>query len=264
MIPKKIHYCWFGGNPLPEETKIYIESWKKYCPDYEIIEWNEKNFDLNCNIYIQEAYQAKKWAFITYYVRLYVMYNYGGIYMDTDVEVIKSLDPYLNNKAFSGFETFTDIPTGIMASEKGFPLFKEFLDYYKDRHFIMNDGSYDMTTNVVIITNICKKYGLKRNNTKQTIQGFTLYPSDYFCPKSHTTHKITLTDNTVTIHHFAGSWLSGEARKRTDLLNNLCKRYGYDFGSFLFNTIYLPYRLISNIKENGFRKSFNKIVNKKR
>ena len=163
MIPKKIHYCWFGGNPLPEETKIYIESWKKYCPDYEIIEWNEKNFDLNCNIYIQEAYQAKKWAFITDYVRLYVMYNYGGIYMDTDVEVIKSLDPYLNNKAFSGFETFTDIPTGIMASEKGFPLFKEFLDYYKDRHFIMNDGSYDMTTNVVIITNICKKYGLKTN-----------------------------------------------------------------------------------------------------
>ncbi len=264
MIPKKIHYCWFGGNPLSEETKKYIESWKKYCPDYEIIEWNENNFDINSNVYVKEAYQAKKWAFVTDYVRLYVMYNYGGIYMDTDVEVIKNLDLYLNNHAFSGFETATDIPTGIMACEKNFPLFKEFLEYYDNRHFILKDGKMDLTTNVVTITNICKKYGLKRNNKYQIIKGFALYPNDFFCPKSHVNNEINLTENTATIHHFAGSWLNDEAKKRKKLLTNLCDKYGNKIGAFLFNSIFIPYRLISNIKENGFIGCLNKIIHRNR
>lgn len=212
MIPKVIHYCWFGGNPLPEEAKRYIESWKKYCPDYEIKEWNEKNFDINSNQYVKEAYESKKWAFITDYVRLYAMVNEGGIYMDTDVEVIKSLDPYLKHTAFSGFETDEDIPTGIMACEKGFPLFRELLEDYNDRHFIVN-GQPDMTANVYVITQKCLEHGLVRNNQFQIIDGFVLYPKDYFCPKDHKTGLIYTTDNTATIHHFAGSWVTGKERK---------------------------------------------------
>ena len=120
MIPKTIHYCWFGGNPLPKLAKKCIKSWKKYCPDFEIIEWNEANFDISsAPLYVRQAYEAKKWAFVTDYVRLYALTSYGGIYMDTDVEVIKPLDFFLNHDAFSGFESEKSIPTGIMASKKG-------------------------------------------------------------------------------------------------------------------------------------------------
>ena len=207
MIPKIIHYCWFGGNPLPEDAKRYIESWKKYCPDYEIIEWNEKNFDLHYNDYVWEAYQAKKWAFITDVVRLYVLATYGGVYMDTDVEVLKSLDPFLNHVAFSGFEDEKNIPTGIMASEKGGKWATDNLHYYDNKHFLNEDGSIDMTTNVVTLTNYMIPLGLRRDNTFQDFPGLiTFYPKDFFCPKSYFDGKIYLTENTVTIHHFAGSW----------------------------------------------------------
>lgn len=209
MIPKIIHYCWFGGNPLPELAIKCMESWKKYCPDYEIIEWNEKNFDLHYNDYVWEAYQAKKWAFITDVVRMYALSTYGGIYMDTDVEVIKPLDPYLKHVAFSGYENEHDIPTGIMASEKGGKWVTDNLHYYDNKHFLKDDGSYDMTTNVVTLTNYMLPLGLKQNNTYQDFPGLiTFYPKDYFCPKSYFDGKIYLTDNTVTIHHFAGSWRS--------------------------------------------------------
>lgn len=262
LIPKKIHFCWFGGKPLSEETKKYIESWKVHCPDYEIIEWNETNFDINSNNYVKEAYEAKKWAFVTDYVRLYVLYNEGGIYMDTDVEVLKKLDQFLVHDAFSGFETEKDIPTGIMGSRKELPLFKKLLEYYDNRHFIKQDGSYDMTTNVSIISDICKQYGLKRNNKLQNIEGFVLYPSDYFCPKSHDTGKIDLTSNTVTIHHFAGSWLSIEAQKRINLSHYLCNKFGKKVGSFMFNTLCLPYRLFSNLRELGIKNCIRKIFKK--
>ena len=172
MIPKVIHYCWFGGNPLPEDAKKCLASWKKHCPEYEIIEWNESNFDVNSNCYIKEAYEAKKYAFVTDYVRLFVMYEYGGIYMDTDVELVKNLDDFLKNRAFSGFESSNSIPTGIMASVKHFKLFGDLLEYYENRHFLNDDGSYDTTTNTVTITKMCKKYGLVLNNKYQVIDGF--------------------------------------------------------------------------------------------
>ena len=266
MIPKKIHYCWFGGNPLPEDAKKYIESWKKYCPDYEIIEWNESNFDINSNIYVKEAYESKKWAFVTDYVRLYAMYNYGGIYMDTDVEVLKPLDPFLKHEAFSGFETSDYIPTGIMACKKHFDLFKELLDYYNDRHFILKNGQFDTTTNVITITNICKKYGLKPNNTYQEVRGFALYPNDYFCPKSHVTGEIKTTDNTVTIHHFAGSWLTERDKKNVKRQQKLCEKYG-KFGNVIYAIISFPGNFATKIKEIGFLKTigycFKKIFRRK-
>lgn len=212
MIPKKIHYCWFGGNPLPEDAQKYLESWKKFCPDYEIIRWDEKSFDVNHLPYVQEAFKAKKWAFITDYVRLYALYNYGGIYMDTDVEVLKSLDSFLELKAFSGFENEENIPTGIMAAEKGLPIIKELMDYYNDIHFINEDGTLNLKTNVEIITEHFQKKGFVGNNQKQVIDDFTIFPKDYFCPKDYKTLKIEITSNTCTIHHFASSWISQKSK----------------------------------------------------
>ena len=133
MIPKKIYYCWFGGKPLPKLAKKCIKSWKKFLPDYEIIECNENNFDLNCCDYVREAYDNKKYAFVTDYVRLYMLYKEGGIYMDTDVEVLKNLDCFLNEKAFSGFENEKYVPTGLMASEKGNEIIGELLNYYDNK-----------------------------------------------------------------------------------------------------------------------------------
>ena len=207
MIPKKIHYCWFGGKPLPEDAKNYIESWKKYCPDYEIKEWNESNFNLDMYPYVREAYDNRKFAFVSDVARLYAMYTEGGIYMDTDVEVLKPLDDFLKYDGVSGFESSTQIPTGLMASRDLHPLVKEWLDEYKDIHFIKDDGSFDMTTNVTRITNSCLKYGFVADGKMQTVKDFTFFPSDYFCPKNAKTGIIELTDNTYTIHHFSGSWL---------------------------------------------------------
>ncbi len=215
MIPKIIHYCWFGGNPLPKSAEKCIKSWKKYCPDYEIIEWNESNFDVNSNKYVREAYENKKYAFVTDYVRLYAMYTYGGIYMDTDVEVLKPLDCFLDNHAFSGFESSDYIPTGLMASEKNFPLFGELLKYYDNRAFVNPDGSFDTTTNTVTITNMCKSRGLVLNNEFQVVDGFALYPRDYFCVKNTHTGIIEKTQNSFAIHHFNASWNTKEERQKT-------------------------------------------------
>lgn len=207
MIPKIIHYCWFGRGKMPQLAQNCIKSWKKNCPDYSIKEWNEDNFDLNLFPYTREAYDHKKFAFVTDVVRLYALYHEGGIYMDTDVEVIKPLDPFLNNVAFSGFEDDKLLPTGIMASVKGGQWAKDNLDYYIGRHFILPDGSMDTTTNVIIITNYMVKKGAVLNNTLQVFPGlFTLYPKDFFCPMSFS-RELKLTENSVTIHHFSGSWL---------------------------------------------------------
>lgn len=208
MIPKIIHYCWFGGGPKPELAMKCIASWRKYLPDYEIKEWNEDNFNIDSYPYVREAYDNRKFAFVTDVVRLYALYVEGGIYMDTDVEVLKPLDSLLVYDAVSGFESETQIPTGLMASRKSHPFIKELLDEYKDLHFIKSNGSFDTTTNVVRITSNCLKYGLKLNNTLQTVRGLTLLPNDYLCPKSVVDGRIYLTENSLTIHHFAGSWQS--------------------------------------------------------
>lgn len=209
MIPKVIHYCWFGRGKMPELALKCIESWRKNLPEYQIKEWNEDNFDLDLYPYVREAYDHRKFAFVTDVVRLYALYHEGGIYMDTDVEVLSSLDPFLDHHAFSGFEDEHLIPTGIMASEKEGKWAKDNLDYYNGRHFVKEDGTLDLTTNVTIITNYMLPKGLKQNNTYQDFPNLiTLYPKDYFCPKSKEDAQIYLTNNTVTIHHFAASWTS--------------------------------------------------------
>lgn len=239
MIPKIIHYCWFGGNPLPEEAKKYIATWKKYCPDYEIREWNESNFDVSCCTYIKEAYEAKKWAFVSDYVRLKILYDYGGIYMDTDVEVCKTLDSFLKYNAWSGFESNRGIPTGTMAATVQNEWIGYLLSYYDERHFIKEDGSHDMTTNVQTITNMTKeKYGIELNNEKIFFgDDCVLFPFDYFCAKSLMDGKIYKTENTYTIHHFAGSWLSPWQKFRHRVKILLTKILGREFTDKLINIL---------------------------
>ena len=258
MIPKIIHYCWFGGNKLNNLAEECIKSWKKFCPDYEFILWNEGNFDINSNIYVKEAYEKKKWAFVTDYVRLYALYNYGGIYMDTDVELLKSIDGFLNNKAFSGFENALEIPTAIMGSEKGGEWVGYLLSYYGDKHFILPDGSLDLTTNVKIITNMTRdKYGIELNNTFQCVENvFSIYPNDYFCPKDYSTGQIIMTKNTVSIHHFNASWFSKVDKIIYDKKNHFIKKYGdsweryYDKWFKMYEPIYIfkKYGIIRFIK----------------
>lgn len=258
MIPKTIHYCWFGGNPLPDLAVKCIDSWKKYCPDYEIKEWNEKNFNLDACPYVREAYEAKKWAFVSDYARLYAMVTEGGIYMDTDVEVLKPLDEYLDNLAFSGFQTEKEIPTGIMACEKGFPLFNELLHDYDNRHFKTGSGEYDTSTNVEAITNSCLPKGLRLDNSDQVIDGFHLYPMDVFCAKSYRTGMIETTDRTVTIHHFAGSWHSKELDMGTKIRDWFTDRRM----SILGRVLAFSFTLIGRCKLEGTKKSIKHYLGK--
>ena len=221
MIPKKIHYCWFGRGKMPELALKCIASWKKYLPEYEIKEWNEDNFDLDLYPYVREAYDSRKFAFVTDVVRLYALYHEGGIYMDTDVEVLKPLDSLLQYDAVSGFESEAQIPTGLMACRDGHPFFKELLDEYNDIHFKREDGSLDTTTNVKRITAHCLKHGFVPNNQFQTVNGFTLLPKDYLCPKDYSTKRIYLTHNTLCIHHFNGSWESPQRQYQGRLRGKL-------------------------------------------
>lgn len=212
-IPKKIHYCWFGHGEKNVLIKKCIASWKKHLPDYKIIEWNEGNFDIHMNAYVEEAYNAKKWAFVTDYVRLYVLYHVGGIYMDTDVEVLKPLDVFLRNRAFSGFESHDSVPTGIMASIAHQEAIHGLLLDYDDLHFISLDGSYNMTTNVVLITKYFTMNGLKLDNKKQIINGFTLYPQVYFCPNTLGMIWGINSKKSYTIHHFDSSWKDNKGKR---------------------------------------------------
>ena len=193
---------------MPELALKCIDSWNKYLPEYDIKEWNEETFDLDMYPYAREAYDNRKFAFVTDVVRLYALYTEGGIYMDTDVEVLKPLDSLLQYEGVSGFETTTQIPTGLMASRAGLPLIKELLNDYDNLHFVKEDGTLDLTTNVDRITRIFNLHGLKSNGELQTIADFTLLPKDYLCPKDYRDDKIYLTENSLCIHHFAASWTS--------------------------------------------------------
>jgi mannosyltransferase OCH1-like enzyme len=234
MIPQCIHYCWFGGNPLPPLALTCITSWKQFCPGYEVVEWNESNFDINYNTYVKEAYDAGKWAFVSDVARLWVLVNHGGIYMDTDCELVKPIDKFLTLDAVSGFEDSSLVPTALMGCRKGHALFKELLMDYDAKKFILPGGRYDTTPNVTIITNTLEKKGLVLNNKQQTIAGFTLYPSDYFCPKNHKTGEINLTENTHAIHHFDGSWLTDEQKHSHKIIARFRRKYGNRMGFIIY------------------------------
>ena len=208
MIPKVIHYCWFGGNPLSEDIQKCISSWKKYCPDYKIKEWNETNFDLNCCNFVREAYKAKKWAFLSDCARLYIIYNEGGIYLDTDVELLQSLDGMLQNKCFLGEETSGYINTGLgFGAEKKNLIIYDLLQEYLSNSFLKGDGSYDMIPCPIKNTIPLQKLGYKFSGTEVWIgEDVTVYPPEYFCPLDYVTNVKNITDKTISIHHYNESW----------------------------------------------------------
>lgn len=219
MIPKIIHYCWFGGNPIPQDAQKCIGSWRKFFPDYEIKVWSESNFDINCCTYIREAYEAKKYAFVSDYARFWVLYNEGGIYFDTDVEVIRDMSHIVAKGNFMGIEKSLatkalderkdceqsiGVNPGLgMGAISGEAFLKEMLDLYnKKDHFTIEDGTVvDYTTNVL------RQHGFKEQHCIQTIADFTIYPAEYFCPMDSTTGLTQVTENTVSIHHYSCSWM---------------------------------------------------------
>lgn len=230
-IPHTIHYCWFGGNPLGEKELRCIESWKKYLPDYEIVRWDESNFDVRCCDYVSEAYDVKKWAFVSDYARFKVLYDNGGLYFDTDVEIIRPMDDIIAAGPFMGFETDCAgsgnnsvatgeggaVATGLglsvnpglgLCANPGLGLYKRILDSYASDHFVNSDGTTDETTVVTRVTGILKECGLQDVSGIQQVSGVMVYPSEYFNPKNFFTGKINLTGNTRSVHHFDASWYS--------------------------------------------------------
>lgn len=207
-IPKVIHYCWFGGNPLPKSVKKCIRSWKKYCPDYKIIRWDESNFDISENRYAAEAYACKKWAFVSDYARLKIICDQGGIYLDTDVELLRPLDDLLDCQGFLGFQEDNSVATGLgFGAEAGQPLVRAMLDDYRDIPFLRDDGTRDMTPCPVRNTDSLLPFGLRADGTRQEVCGLQFFPQDYFCPISLRTGELHITNNTYSIHHFDASWM---------------------------------------------------------
>ena len=208
LIPKIIHYCWFGGNPLDKLGQKCLDSWKQYFPDYEIKEWNETNFDINYCKYVKEAYQAKKWAFVSDYARFKILYEQGGVYFDTDVEVIRPFDDILSKGNYIGCERKgTAVNPGLgMAVAPGLGIIKEIIEDYEQSSFLKADGTYDLTTIVERTTKILKRHGLATTDKIQVIADVNIYPSEYFCPINMETGKLEITENTYSIHRFAGSW----------------------------------------------------------
>lgn len=209
MIPKKIHYCWFGGNPLPDSVKNCIDSWKRFCPNYEIIEWNESNYDVHKIPYISEAYKNKKYAFVSDYARLDIIYNEGGFYLDTDVELLKSLDSLTDEKCYMGMEQVGRINTGLgFGAEKGHLFIKENMQQYEEVSFNLKL----LETCVDITTNLLLSKGLLVENLYQKISDVSIYPTDFFCPFNMQTQEMKVTRNTYSIHHYDSTWYGNGVR----------------------------------------------------
>jgi len=225
MIPKVIHYCWFGRGKKPKLAKKCIESWKKYCPDYKIIEWNEDNFDLDKYEYARYMYDNKKYAFLSDFVRLQVIYENGGVYFDTDVEVLKPIDELLENRAFIGFENDRFVNSGQgFGAEKGNSAVKLMLEeynYFPDS-FEPNRpvACPDLNTYGIL------KCGLIKNGSFQKLQDIAVYPKEYFNPYDNVLNKLDVTENTYTIHWYSGSWISKGQKLRTFLLRPIHRVLG--------------------------------------
>jgi hypothetical protein len=235
MIPKIIHYCWFGRNPLPESAVKCINSWKKFFPDYEIKEWNEDNFDVNIIPYTREAYEAKKFAFVSDYARFWILYHYGGLYFDTDVEVIKAMDDIVERGPFMGVEVEAiNGDTPLVAPGLGLgvtpdlDLYKEFLEYYEKLQFKIEGGCVVGVTMIPIITKMLFNHGMKPVNELQEVAGVWIYPRDYFNPLDDNTGRLIITENTRSIHWYTKTWLKKQNPLRTWVVRRIHRYFGND------------------------------------
>lgn len=223
-IPKIIHYCWFGGGSYSSLIKRCMESWHRFCPDYQFICWNETNSPIHDNDYVSQAFKSRKWAFVSDYVRLTALYSCGGIYLDTDVELKAPLDPFLKYRAFMGFESDNGIATCIIGAEPQHSFIGEAAHSYDGRNFLKDDGSFDMTTNVQTITDLLCRAGLRRDGSRQQVADAEIFPADFFSPKSPETVRTRYTSNTVSVHHFNGTWLSASQKRNMKIARILGTR----------------------------------------
>lgn len=267
MIPHIIHYCWFGRNSLPEEAKKCINSWKKYLPGYEIKEWNEDNFDIHICPYVEEAYKTKKWAFVSDYARFWILYNYGGLYFDTDVEIIRPIDQIVSSGPFMGIEAGNNLvaPGLGLGAISGMPIYSEILKFYDKAHFLNPDGTQNEMTVVMYVSDILRKHGWNETKANEItkVDGLSIYPEDYFCPQNYLTGEIKITNNTVSIHHYSMSWKSSLDRIIKKI--ETCKaKKGIKYN--IRRCVSFPFRIVSKIQKLGFKNtiifSFSKINRK--
>lgn len=226
MIPKKIHYCWFGRGEKPRLAKKCIASWKKYCPDYEIIEWNEDNFDVYLNPYTRYCYEHKKWAFLSDYVRLLAVANYGGIYFDTDVEVIKAFDDLLQYEAFYGFETSEFVASGLgFGASANHKTVLAMLKKYQN--LTPNDeGELELVGCPTLNTNALLELGLQQNGKRQSVCGAEIFPIDVLNPYEDSTGRLNQTKDTYSIHWYAKSALKGSKKLRARITRPFHRIFG--------------------------------------
>lgn len=228
-IPRVIHYCWFGGAEKSKLMKKCIESWRIYLPDYEIVEWNESNFDIELFTFTKDAYKEKKWAFVADYCRVWVLYNYGGIYLDTDMEVLKNMDIFLNNEAFAGQEDEITIAAGILGSKKNNEFIYKIIQHYNLINFKNYKDKVIEITIPNIITKLAYEEGYKKSDSITTIDKYiTIYPKEYFYPKRNSWERADISKNTYAIHHYEGTWRSKRQILRSRLKQHLINIFGYD------------------------------------
>lgn len=243
MIPKIIHYCWFGRGKKSPLIKKCIRSWKQKCPDWQIVEWNEDRFDVNSTLWTQQAYADRKYAFVSDYVRLKALSTMGGVYLDTDVQLLKPLDAFLEHPAFAGFENKKSIATCVIGAEKANPAVKTWMEWYHNRAYIVN-GVPNTEPNVVFITEDLKARGLVINNTRQSLRDIEIYPQTWFCPQNIEGENRARSQDTVAIHYFDSSWRTPQGRR--DL-----KR-----AQFHSTKVYRTWEKIKVLPQKTFRKIF--------
>ena len=223
MIPKTIHYCWFGRGAKPKLVLKCIESWHKFLPDYTFVEWNEDNFDLSQNAFVRQAYAHRNFAFVSDYVRAKALYENGGVYFDTDVEVLGSFDAFLHHRFFVGFEEKNFVGTCVMGAEKGCALLHDYMTHYESTPYANPDGSVYTDTNVVLLTRMFEQMGFARDNTFQEKDGVAVYPREWFSPYDYINSVSYITPDSCAIHHFAQLWLPRSVRMRSTLKRTLAK-----------------------------------------
>ncbi len=260
MIPKIIHYCWFGNNPLPDKVKKCMESWKKFCPDYKIMRWDESNYDYNKNQYISDAYKNKKWAFVADYARLDVVYQYGGIYLDTDVELIGNIDNLLSNHVFMAIEKYSKlVNTGLGFGAE--PEAEELLDMksvYDNLFFIKKDGSFNVIPCTKYTTDYLLQKGFVCEDKTQTLDRIKVYASDVFCPIDFETGKKTLTSNTLGIHWYDATWFSDHDKAIHNTEQKIKRMFPQPLSKVVCLIYRKGYRFIQYIKDGTMLENIKK------
>ncbi len=257
MIPKIIHYCWFGGNPLPELAQKCLASWEACLPGYEIRRWDESNFDLNVCPYVQEAYEAKKWAFVSDYARFWILYHFGGLYFDTDVELIRNPEDIVARGPFMGSENAHNVsglhrgvnPGLGLGAEPGMAFYGEMLERYESLHFRMPDGSPNPLTVVNYTTELMVRHGYRGEDRVENVDRILVYPPAYFCPLNYASGKLTVTPETVSIHHYCASWHSG--LEKLIIRMEQCDPDRHPGEYRLRRAASFPFRVVNKLRQTG-------------